>query len=337
LSRISVPERVRVSYGSAILLGLIEGASAVDPTTVYLLTYYAGRCTANCAFCPQSRGSTSRSDRLSRVIWPEFKTEEVSERLMDSRLAGRVRRICIQSLNYNRMFEDVLGLVGLLKERLEVPISVSVKPLGLIQLEQLKRLGVDRVSIPLDCANSEIFRLVKGTGTGGPYSWESHWRGLEDALQVFGRGRVSTHIIVGLGETDQDLAKIFQRLTDLGIFPGLFAFTPIPGTPLARSARPSLSRYRRIQLLHFLITRKTVRYENLTFTGRGELTDFGVPRRKLEETIRGGLPFLTSGCPGCNRPFYNERPGGPIYNFPRPIKKEEISEIEEVLLRTNYE
>ncbi|HDI74230.1 MAG TPA: hypothetical protein ENF57_04430 [Candidatus Korarchaeota archaeon] len=26
--------------------------------------------------------------------------------------------------------------------------------------------------------------------------------------------------------------------------------------------------------------------------------------------------FLTSGCPSCNRPFYNERPRGPIYNFP---------------------
>ena len=25
---------------------------------------------------------------------------------------------------------------------------------------------------------------------------------------------------------------------------------------------------------------------------------------------------LTSGCPGCNRPFYNERPRGPIYNYP---------------------
>jgi len=25
--------------------------------------------------------------------------------------------------------------------------------------------------------------------------------------------------------------------------------------------------------------------------------------------------FLTSGCPGCNRPFYNERPSL-IYNYP---------------------
>ncbi len=323
------PERVRVSYGSALLLGLIEGVTAADPTTVYLLTYYPGRCTANCAFCPQSRESAAKSDRLSRVIWPVFKTGEVVGRLANTR---SVDRVCIQSLNYENVFEDVVGLAGLLVEKIGIPISLSIRPLDVTQLEQLKTLGVDRISIPLDSANGEVFRSVKGLGVGGPYSWEAHWNGLADALQVFGRGRVSTHLIVGLGETDQDLARTFQRLTDLGVFPGLFAFTPIRGTRLAGTARPPISRYRRIQLLHFLITRKTVRYEDLAFTGEGEMTDFGVSIQEVKKTIRGGVPFMTSGCPSCNRPFYNERPGGPLYNFPRPLRKEEIDQIEEELL-----
>ena len=328
-----VPERVRVSYGSAMLLGLIKGVADVDPTTVYLLTYYLGRCTANCAFCPQSRESVARSDRLSRVVWPDFKTEEVVEKLMNSR---SVDRVCIQSLNYENVFEDVVGLVGTLMEELMIPISISIKPLDVTQLEKLETLGVDRVSIPLDSAGSEVFRSVKGFGVGGPYSWEAHWKGLEDALRVFGPNRVSTHLIVGLGETDQDLARVLQRLTNLGILPGLFAFTPIQGTRLARSDRPSIPRYRRIQLLHFLITRKIIRYEDLAFTGEGEMTDFGVSMQKLKEALRSGIPFVTSGCPGCNRPFYNERPGGPLYNFPRPLKKEEIDQIEEELQLSGF-
>jgi len=36
---------------------------------------------------------------------------------------------------------------------------------------------------------------------------------------------------------------------------------------------------------------------------------------------------LTSGCPNCNRPYYNEKPSGPIYNYPRPLKKEEIAKV----------
>jgi biotin synthase len=37
--------------------------------------------------------------------------------------------------------------------------------------------------------------------------------------------------------------------------------------------------------------------------------------------------FMTSGCPGCNRPYFNERVSGPIFNFPRKPKAEEISRI----------
>jgi len=38
-----------------------------------------------------------------------------------------------------------------------------------------------------------------------------------------------------------------------------------------------------------------------------------------------GEPFRTSGCPDCNRPFYNERPSGPLYNYPRPLTTEEAA------------
>lgn len=332
MNPISVPERVRVSYGSAIILGLIEGMSIVDPTTVYLLTFYPGRCTANCAFCPQAKGSTGKLDRLSRVIWPDFKTENVVERLVRSQMDNHIRRVCIQSLNYKRAYDDVAVLASLLSGRLEVPISASIRPLTANQLEGLKAFGVDRISIPLDCATSKIFRQVKGSGVGGPYSWEGHWHSLEEASKIFGPGKVGTHIIVGLGETDEDLADMFQRLTDLDVFPGLFAFTPIRGTCMEKRSRPSISRYRRIQFLHYLLTRKIACRMDMTFTRDGEVIDFGLSRERLMETIRSGFPFVTSGCPGCNRPFYNERPGGPIYNYPRPLKKQEIDQIEELLL-----
>jgi len=40
---------------------------------------------------------------------------------------------------------------------------------------------------------------------------------------------------------------------------------------------------------------------------------------------RRGEAFQTSGCPGCNRPYYNERPGGFIYNYPRPLSAAETA------------
>jgi biotin synthase len=46
----------------------------------------------------------------------------------------------------------------------------------------------------------------------------------------------------------------------------------------------------------------------------------------LLEALKDGEAFRTTGCPGCNRPFYNERPSGPFYNYPRPLKQNEIEQ-----------
>jgi len=51
----------------------------------------------------------------------------------------------------------------------------------------------------------------------------------------------------------------------------------------------------------------------------------------LEEALELGSPFQTSGCPGCNRPYYNEKPSGPIYNYPRSLTREEKTEIKKQL------
>jgi len=66
----------------------------------------------------------------------------------------------------------------------------------------------------------------------------------------------------------------------------------------------------------------------MVFDGDSCLVSFGVSEEQLGEVIRTGEPFVTSGCPGCNRPYYNEKPGGPLYNYPRQPLPEEISEIE---------
>jgi biotin synthase len=52
-----------------------------------------------------------------------------------------------------------------------------------------------------------------------------------------------------------------------------------------------------------------------------------VSKPLLITVINSGKPFLTSGCPNCNRPFYNEKPSGPLYNFPRDIRAGELKEI----------
>lgn len=321
------PEKVRVSEGSAIVLGLIKGVISAEPTTIYLLTYINGRCSANCAFCPQARTSLTRTDFLSRVSWPVFNLEDVIKGVRAAFDKGKIKRVCIQALNYEGVQNDIIYLASRIHFASSVPISVSCQPLRREDMIRLVEVGVERISIALDAVTEKIFSRVKGELAGGPYKWGLHFSALKDAIKVFGRGKVTTHLIAGLGENDEEFISMIQRCIDMGVFPAIFAFTPIPGTEMANHPKPSIEYYRRIQVAHYLITRGIKRFEDMNFID-GRLVDFGISRDELKRIISSGEPFITSGCPGCNRPYYNENPRGPIYNYPRKPTRDEIVEIQ---------
>jgi len=326
-----IPENIRVSIGSAMVLGLLRGKLDAKPTTIYLLTCRNEKCSANCGFCPQARDSKGRADMLSRVTWPTFMTRKVVDGIERTVRGGAIKRVCIQSLNYPEVFDEVLLLVREIKSRVTVPISVSCQPLNPEKMRGLADAGVNRISIALDAATEKIFDRVKGQNIGGPYRWERQREALNEAVKVFGEGSVSTHLIVGLGETEKEICQTIQWCVDSGIYPGLFAFTPIPGTALENNPPPSLNHYRRAQVVHCLLTHRKTRFENMAFDSNNCITNFGISKELLLEVIDTGEPFLTSGCPGCNRPYYNERPGGPLYNYPRQLRPEEIEKAKRIL------
>jgi biotin synthase len=200
------------------------------------------------------------------------------------------------------------------------------------QLESLAEAGLDRIGIPLDAATEELFSKIKGAEVDGPYTWHRHLRTLESSVAIFGKGRVTTHLVVGLGENDAQLVAIIQKMVDMNVYPSLFAFTPIQGTALENRPQPSLQRYRRIQVAQYLVTKGKSTYSTMKFNQKGDLVDYGVSLERLKEIVASGEPFLTSGCPDCNRPFYNEKATGPVYNYPRPLTRDEVALAEKDIL-----
>ena len=325
------PKKIRVSLGSAIVLGLLSGKLDAAPTTAYLMTYRKGKCVANCGFCPQARESHSRTDMLSRVSWPAFPIEKILSGLDKAVIDDEIKRVCIQALNYPEVFTDLIALTRAIHQKVNVPISISCQPLNSENIRQLAEAGAERIGIPLDAATEELFDKIKGLSAGGPYSWKKQFKLLSDAVNFFGKGKISTHLIVGLGETEKEMVKIIQRCVDMSVLPALFAFTPISGTALGNNAQPPIQKYRRIQIARHLIVHGIAGYEDMRFDEEGYISDFSVDEQTLLQIIQIGEPFPTSGCPNCNRPYYNEKPSGPIYNYPRKISQKELSEIESQL------
>ncbi len=325
-----LPDRIRVSAGSAAVLGLLKTKLDAIPTTVYLMTYRKQKCNANCAFCPQARESSSRTDMLSRVSWPTYPTNQVVERIEAAFETRQVKRVCIQALNYPKVFDQLSALVAAIFSLTAVPISVSCQPMNREEMVLLAKAGTQRIGIPLDAATKEVFDEIKGFQAGGPYNWEKQLRLLRDATEVFGKRMVSTHLIVGIGETEREMVKTIQDCVDMGVVPGLFAFTPVPGTALESNRPPNIDQYRRTQLARHLILNEIARYENMKFD-ENRLTDYGVNEKIISKIVETGEPFLTSGCPECNRPYYNERPGGTMYNYPTKLTQRQVVQVKNEL------
>jgi len=305
---------INTSSGTATVLGLSEAFIDAPPTTAYLLV--GERCERDCSFCTQARSSRAPAQALSRVIWPPYEEKKTLLALKEAYQSGKIQRACLQvtvNPGYLLRTEEIIAqLQG-------IPVSASVAVSNLDQVAQLLNSGLEIVGLSLDAANEEVYRRVKGSSFAQALGF------IEEAAKRF-PGRIATHLIVGLGETEEEMAWLIQRLHDRGVIVALFAFTPNPGTALENQKPPSLSTYRRVQIARHLIVHNWARVESFTFSPQGTIVDFGLEPEKLLHALHDGQAFQTSGCPGCNRPYYNERPGGPLYNYPRPLTPGEIQQ-----------
>ncbi|MDY7042531.1 MAG: radical SAM protein, partial [Chloroflexota bacterium] len=253
---------------------------------------------------------------LSRVTWPPFELGETVARLAEAVGRGDVRRVCVQVTVSKEYFRRTLDVVRAIRAASDVPVDAAILPRDVSRVEQLLAAGVDHVGFGLDAACERVFRRVKGR------DWHEALALIETAAQQFPT-RSAVHLIVGLGETEAEMARLIQRLHDWGAVVGLFAFTPLRGTAMEDVSPPLLGTYRRVQTARYLIVHGLARAEQFAFED-GQLIAFNVHR--LRELLAGGVAFQTSGCPDCNRPFYNERPGGVMYNYPRPLKSTEVEQ-----------
>ena len=288
---IMIVMNVLLSLGSAVKIGFKKGMPLVDQRTCYLMM--EGECSAGCLFCIRSKNES----KLSRVPWYEVSLEKTIPQIESC-----FERVCIQSVSHNNFIFDIKEIIS--KFSGKIPISVSLSLKDYKEIESLYG-HADKIGIGLDCATKKIFENVKPY-----YSWDKTWQGLKNASEIFGRFNVICHLVSGLGESEEEMALNFQKLFDIGVYPSLFAFTPIEGTDFGELPPPEISSYRRLQLAHYLITSGIKGYEEFLFE-EGKIIYDEEDFSNLKQDI-----FITRGCPSCDRPFYNESPKGPIYNFP---------------------
>lgn len=313
---------IRCSIGTAKVLGLRKVKVDALPTTAYLMI--GDKCRFNCAFCAQARESEARADMLSRVSWPEFDKDQVLEGLSAEESKDNLDLICFQVVQDSAALEETKEWIKEVKTVSSAPICVSAGPRNVQEIEEMLKLGVEHVSIALDAATPEIFARMKDG------SWDARYNLLKQGAELF-PGHMVTHLIVGLGETEEEMIGRIQEMQDWGVIVALFAFTPVRGTQMESVPQPEMRNYRHIQAALHLVRHGYARAEQFSFRD-GKLLSFGLDRESLENIFTDGEAFRTSGCTGCNRPYYNETPGEELYNYPRTLTTGEVRRAWEVLL-----
>ena len=338
--RMASPETVRLSLAAAITLGFKSGKFFRDAKLgcINLLMEYDEGCMANCKYCGQAREICDQPTckSLIRVSWPSYPLEDVIKATDEASKRDRfVQRVCVSALTRPEAPKDLTEIVRRVRAGTDVKISALITPTVFSKqdFQGMKEAGVENITVAIDCCTEGLFNDLRGEGARGPHTWERYVQGVRDAVEVMGKGpnSVGVHLIMGLGESEEEAVRFIQECYDLGARVHMFSFYPERGSLMEDGTQPPLGSYRRMQLARWLIDRGLARGDKMGFDG-GRLVDYGLEGALVEKEIRKGKAFITSGCPGCNRPFANETPSqaaeGLLRNYPFQPNADDIRLIE---------
>ncbi|MDH6455622.1 MSMEG_0568 family radical SAM protein [Streptomyces sp. NPDC008196] len=114
-----------------------------------------------------------------------------------------------------------------------LPIQVQCEPPGdLAWIRALHDAGATAIGIHVESLDDEVRRRWMPGKSAVPLAeYEAAW---DEAVRVFGPNRVSTYLLVGLGENPDELIAGAGELIARGIYPFVVPFRPMSGTLAAR-------------------------------------------------------------------------------------------------------
>jgi len=190
-----------------------------------------GSCIFSCKYCSVPRIGGKRKS-IAEI-------REMVESVHD-----RIHAISITSGVLTSIEEEEAYVLEVVKNlsSCNLPIGVSIYPTATTP-DRLKERGVAEVKFNLEAATPELFsRMCPGLDYG------LLWQVLDRSVHLFGKNRVFSNVIIGLGETDAELETCIKNLTSHGVIPVLRPLNPVAA--LAGTPRPSAERLKKIFAIH---------------------------------------------------------------------------------------
>jgi biotin synthase-related radical SAM superfamily protein len=210
-----------IPFRGEMVRGVLEVPGFHCPRQAFITL--TASCIFSCRYCavPGRAGKTKGTEEVVAMVRSVIgRIDAIS---LTSGVAGSIDE------EERRTLDAVRALVPF-----GLPIGVSIYPTK-DSPRLLKEAGAAEVKFNLETATPGIFaEMCPGL------EWNLVWEVLEESVRLFGKNNVQSNIIVGLGESDEEIAAAVRRLCSIGVIPVLRPLTPSAG--LAHFRRPSAER-----------------------------------------------------------------------------------------------
>ncbi|MDD1721085.1 MAG: radical SAM protein [Euryarchaeota archaeon] len=221
-------------HSKEIVRGYLEDAIAHCPEQAFITV--SEICIFDCSFCPVPLLGGSIKDQK------DVETA-ISRILADPKLARNLRAIALTSgvrESPQREVELIAAIIRALREKYDLPIGVSVYPTP-NSTQLLKDAGADEIKYNVETTDHQLFEsMCPGL------SLEFIIQALKDAVEIFGRNKVFSNILVGLGEDDDTIITGMEELIEIGVIPILRAVVEHPLRSKKGLRRPNAERLLRL-------------------------------------------------------------------------------------------
>jgi radical SAM protein (TIGR04043 family) len=207
-------------------LARLHGTDVLATTVVQTCIRYTSEET-RCRFCTIEEslraGATpqvKRPEQLAEVAEAAWRLDGVRQVVMTTGTSNGPDR---GARHLARCVEAIRAAVPML------PIQVQIEPpLDLEWIDRLHDAGAEAIGIHIESLDDTVrARWTPGKATVSVARYEQAWT---HAVNVFGANRVSTYLLVGLGEDPDELVAGAQRLIAMGVYPFVVPYRPLMGS-----------------------------------------------------------------------------------------------------------
>lgn len=173
-----------------------------------------GDCVYECAFCTASRPEAGQGRGKPRTPqrWVDLIVESHRRRPFEG-----VAITSVDAADHEDLMRDYEAVIGGVKGAIPgVVVGVEPPVRSVEDLERLRRAGATELKVNIQTPDVAILaRVCPGWDLAMQYGM------LREGVRVFGRGQVTSNVIIGLGESDSDVLAALERLASMGVVPTL--------------------------------------------------------------------------------------------------------------------